>query len=208
MGNTVFTGWLNRNETRKYPLHVDATKESSDGTVLPDPQPPTLDQEVRGIQRGHLYPYVNVLKTYHCDASQKGQMYGGYRSYSIPGLMNGEYAKPVSKAGYADLVATKLTHIKRPETKLVFLEDTDTRGWNMGSWVMDLSGTAWVDPFAIWHGDRSSLGFADGHADPRRWVSKSTRIMCDEQLWGVNPDSYDGDRQDIEFMYKAFMPRR
>lgn len=36
MGNTVFTGWLNRNETRKYPLHVDATKESSDGTVLPD----------------------------------------------------------------------------------------------------------------------------------------------------------------------------
>jgi len=179
-----------------------------DGVILPDDQHPTFDQEVRGIQTGYLYPYVKSPETYHCDAARENEFYGGYRSYSIPGLMNGEYAAPVSKAGYADLIATKLTHIKRPDTKVVFLEDTDTRGWNMGSWVMDLSGRAWVDPFAIWHGDRSSLGFADGHAELHRWVSKSTTIMFEEQLWGVNPDSYDGDRQDVEFMYKGFLPRQ
>lgn len=36
MGDTVFTGWLNRNETRKYPLHDMATKQAADGHVLPD----------------------------------------------------------------------------------------------------------------------------------------------------------------------------
>jgi len=178
-----------------------------DGTILPDEQRPTLAEEVRGITKGNLYPYVKTVKVYHCNAARETQLYGGYRSYSIPGLMNGEYSRPAFKAGRPDLVATKLTQIKRPETKLVFLEDTDTRGWNMGSWVMDPSGRAWVDPFAIWHGDSSSLGFADGHTELHRWVSKSTRILFEEQAWGLNPDDYDGDRRDVEFMYKAFLPR-
>jgi len=178
-----------------------------DGTILPDEQRPTLAEEVRGITKGHLYPYVKTRKVYHCNGARETHLYGGYRSYSIPGLMNGEYSRPAFKAGRLDLVATKMTQIKRPETKLVFLEDTDTRGWNMGSWVMDPSGRAWVDPFAIWHGDSSSLGFADGHTELHRWVSKSTRILFEEQAWGLNPDDYDGDRRDVEFMYKAFLPR-
>lgn len=178
-----------------------------DSTVLPDAQRPTLAEEVRGITKGHLYPYVRTLKVYHCDAARETLLYGGFRSYSIPGLMNGESSKPAIKAGRPELVATKLTQIKRPETKLVFLEDTDTRGWNMGSWVMDPSGRAWVDPFAIWHGDCSSLGFADGHTELHHWLSKSTMILFEEQAWGLNPDDYDGDRRDIEFMYKAFLPR-
>jgi prepilin-type N-terminal cleavage/methylation domain-containing protein/prepilin-type processing-associated H-X9-DG protein len=178
-----------------------------DGTILPDTQRPTLAEELRGITRGYLYPYVKVAKVYHCDGARENESLGGYRSYSIPGLMNGEYARPAFKVGRPDLVATKITQIKRPETKLVFLEDTDTRGWNMGSWVMDPSGRAWVDPFAIWHGDSSSVGFADGHTELHLWVSMSTKILCEEQAWGLNPDDYDGDRRDIEFMHKAFLPR-
>lgn len=178
-----------------------------DGTILPDTQRPTLEEELKGISRGRLYPYVKMTKTYHCEGARENQFFGGYRSYSIPGLMNGEYARPAIKVGRPDLVATKMGHIKRPEMKMVFLEDTDTRGWNMGSWVMDPSGHAWVDPFAIWHGNSSSLGFADGHTELHVWVSKSTRILFEEQAWGVNPDDYDGDRRDIEFMHKAFLPR-
>ena len=121
--------------------------------------------------------------------------------------MNGEYARPAIVAGRPDMVATKMTQIKRPGMKLVLLEDTDTRGWNMGSWAMNPSGSAWVDPFAIWHGGSSSLGFADGHSELHRWLSKSTIILFEEQLWGLNPNDYDGDRRDIEFMHKAFLPR-
>jgi len=33
---TVFAGWLNKNETRNYPLHDYASKQGVDGTLLPD----------------------------------------------------------------------------------------------------------------------------------------------------------------------------
>jgi len=32
----VFADWMNRNEVRNYPLHDQATKQSTDGTVMPD----------------------------------------------------------------------------------------------------------------------------------------------------------------------------
>ncbi|MHC4174198.1 MAG: type II secretion system protein [Planctomycetota bacterium] len=182
--------------------------QDEDGTVLPDDQIPTFKQEVRGIVRGHLYPYVKNVELYHCKAAKDKIFNGGYRSYSVTGLMNGEYATPRSQGGYPELAVTRITEIKRPDTKIVFLENTDNRGWNMGSWVMDVSGRAWVDPLTIWHGGSSSIGFADGHVEAHKWVSKSTRILFEEQSWGLNPDNYDGDRRDIQYMHKAFLPKR
>ena len=180
--------------------------QHEDGTVLPDDQVPTLEQEVRGIVGGCLYPYVKDTKLYHCKGAQEERFNGGYRSYSITGLMNGEHANPASTGSHPELAVTNRTQIIRPDTKVVFLENTDSRGWNMGSWVMDVTGLAWVDPFAIWHGGSSTLGFADSHVEAHKWVSKSTRILFEEQAWGLNPDDYDGDRRDIQYMHRAFLP--
>lgn len=182
--------------------------QEEDGTVLPDDQAPTYEQEVRGIVKGHLYSYTKNLELYHCKAAKEERFNGGYRSYSISGLMNGEYANPKSTQYYPELAITNISQIVHPYAKIVFLENTDSRGWNMGSWVMDILGKTWIDPLAIWHGNASSLGFADGHAEAHEWVSQSTRILFEEQLWGVNPDNYDGDRRDIEYMYKAFLPSK
>jgi prepilin-type N-terminal cleavage/methylation domain-containing protein/prepilin-type processing-associated H-X9-DG protein len=181
--------------------------QEEDGTVLPDYQIPTLQQEVRGIVRGHLYPYVKDVKLYCCKGAKEKRFGGGYRSYSITGLMNGEYATPGSQGGYPKLAVTKRSQIERPDTKIVFLENTDSRGWNMGSWVMDVSGVAWVDPLAIWHGGSSTMGFADSHVEAHKWVSKSTKILFEEQVWGLNPNDYDGDRRDIQYMHRAFLPK-
>lgn len=182
--------------------------QEEDGTVLPDDQIPTYEQEVRGIVRGHLYTYVKNLELYHCKAAEERRFNGGYRSYSITGLMNGEYADPTSTEPHPGLAVTSRLQIASPHAKIVFLENTDSRGWNMGSWVMDVLGKTWIDPLAIWHGSSSSIGFADGHAEAHKWVSKSTRILFEGQLWGVNPDDYDGDRRDIEYMHKAFLPAK
>lgn len=181
--------------------------QEEDGTVLPDDQVPTLEQEVRGIVGGHLYPYVKDIKLYHCKGAKEKKFGGGYRSYSITGLMNGEYAVPKSRGGYPDLAVTKRTQINRPATKVVFLENTDSRGWNMGSWVMDVMGLSWVDPLVIWHAGGSSLGFADSHVESHKWLSKSTEILFEQQAWGLNPDDYDADRRDIQYMHKAFLPK-
>ena len=56
---------------------------------------------------------------------------------------------------------------------LVFVEESDPRGYNLGTWVMDVPtlapGPRWVDPFAVYHGRVSTLSYADGHAELHRW---------------------------------------
>lgn len=48
------------------------------------------------------------------------------------------------------------------------------RGYNNGTWVIDVTPPGWVDPFAIFHGYVSTFAFADGHAELRRWLEAST----------------------------------
>jgi prepilin-type N-terminal cleavage/methylation domain-containing protein/prepilin-type processing-associated H-X9-DG protein len=201
-GNTVGTKIANRPWTYSW-VRVP---QDQDGTKISNTQIPTLDQELRGIERGYLYSYIEGTKVYHCKGAKEERYGGGYRSYSITGFMNGEYAMPENLGNYARLAAIKSTQIRLPQEKVVLVEMTDSRGWNMGSWVMDIFGTDWTDPFTIWHGDKGSLGFADGHAELHKWKSQSTKILAEEQLWGVNPDNYDGDRRDLNFMYSTFLP--
>jgi len=203
-GNTI------NNDYPKYSWSYSWVIEPQDeaGQPIPDGVDFTFDDEIRGIESGYLYPYIENAELYHCKGAREGKYGGGYRSYSIAGLMNGEYSMPISMGGYPQFSVNKASRVKLPSTKLVIIEQTDTRGWNMGSWVLDISGIDWVDPIVIWHWDSTTMGFADGHAEVYKWVSKSTKILAEEQLWGINPDNYDGDRRDLEFAQNAFYPKK
>jgi prepilin-type N-terminal cleavage/methylation domain-containing protein/prepilin-type processing-associated H-X9-DG protein len=142
-----------------------------DGTYTGDPVPCPLDDEGRGLLSGALGPYLDSEKIWHCPADRNylettGR--GGKRSYSITGLMHGEqpnHPKCVDKMG----------EIVTPAEKIVFLENTDDRGWNMGSWIMNYGPPpSWIDPMAIFHNDRSTIGFADGHAAKQLWLDGDT----------------------------------
>lgn len=57
---------------------------------------------------------------------------------------------------------------------LVFIEESDPRGYNQGTWDMDPpgivpAGPRWVDAFAVYHGRVSTLSYADGHAELHNW---------------------------------------
>ena len=191
--------------------------QEEDGTLVPpsgtsDPDAVTLENELRGIERGYLYPYTDNTDLYHCPGSNAEIVGdGGYRSFSITGLMNGELAPPT---GYPEHAVKKITDVVRPGTKMVFLENSDARGWNIGSWIFpDMIGDRWGDPLAIWHGKGSVLGFADGHAELHKWKSNSTlAVAAEDYRWGtINPGStpgYDGNTEDIEFMFKAYQPKK
>ena len=54
---------------------------------------------------------------------------------------------------------------------MVFIEEQDPRNENLGTWVIYVQPSlGWVDPFAVAHGNDSSLSFADGHAVNHKWV--------------------------------------
>jgi prepilin-type N-terminal cleavage/methylation domain-containing protein/prepilin-type processing-associated H-X9-DG protein len=180
------------------PNYWVASPQNEQGVFEDEPKEKMPENELRGIRRGLLFPYISNTDTYHCPGD-KGmtQFGGGYRTYSITGLMNGEQAFNNKKA------AKKLIDIRMPDLKCVFLENTDKRGWNMGSWLMNYDVPSWSDPLAIWHNKRSTLGFADGHAEMHQWVDKTTIEMSEKQTHSMYapPDS-----KDLMYMQRAYIP--
>jgi prepilin-type N-terminal cleavage/methylation domain-containing protein/prepilin-type processing-associated H-X9-DG protein len=179
----------------------------------------TEEQENNGIKKGAMFSYAANFKVYHCPGA--GKAYGvkavWVNSYPITGLMNGESGNNLWGTTNNDpKTVRKMGEIVSPGNKLVFLEAMDIRGWNWGSWIMTYAPPVWgqADVPAIWHGDRSSLGFADGHAEMHKWADQSTLDNADLQ---VNPNSgkifsatarvgESGD--DLRFMRSVYVPGR
>ena len=69
----------------------------------------------------------------------------------------------------------------------MLLEENDPRGYNINSWVIDPSGatqaTNWSDPLVVWHGGRSSFGFADGHAETWKWSVETLKLFREFDQW-------------------------
>jgi prepilin-type N-terminal cleavage/methylation domain-containing protein/prepilin-type processing-associated H-X9-DG protein len=171
-----------------------------------------IEREKDGIMDGLLYDYAQDVQLYHCPSDRGIQLFnGGYRSYSITALMNGE--------GYNDgknatdkYFAIKMTDIVNPASRIVFLENTDDRGYNMGSWMMPISKTPakWIDPLAVWHGNRSTFGFADGHAETHAWVDKSTLEMTNIKTGDIRidfPIPSNESHEDYFWMLRGYMPK-
>jgi prepilin-type N-terminal cleavage/methylation domain-containing protein/prepilin-type processing-associated H-X9-DG protein len=154
----------------------------------------TLDDKFRGYQVGALWQYIQAPKVYNCPvdtrytrpATYKGNnannfdpdWMGGYRSYSIGKVLS---QRPDGGTGEDAYTITKLSQFSAPGNKIVFLEEADGYGWNHRTWNMNMNSPQWVDPFAIWHNGSSTLAFADGHAERRKWVSKNTLEMAKAQ---------------------------
>lgn len=184
-------------------------------TMLP------VDEEQNGIRQGLLFPYIDAVDAYHCPAERTqstfadvaSAAYGSFwNSYSITGMMNGERSKettliynPSATNGWDEKSALKMSDINSPGSKIVFLENADPRGWLMGSWLMNYNTPlSWVDPFAIWHGDQSPLGFADGHAENHKWVDKTTINNALSGTFNATPP--DTEREDITYMGMRYVP--
>ena len=177
-----------------------------------------LEDRLRGIKRGLLYPYLKNVKVYHCPADPRirSGTYG-YRTYAMIGCLNGWFQGEKMASGLSgyDNQVIKIEQIKRPSTSYMLVESADSRGFNMTWWSLyvpeygpDGVPPVWWSPLAILHGDSSTLAFSDGHSELHKWREKVTIDMAKKQL-GANQNYGiwrvpDGQKRDIDYMYDGW----
>lgn len=195
--NTLSMAWLMYKDDNDDRLVGGMAGERSSDWVLlpPEGSEDMAEAEKEGIRHGALFRHTgSTLEVYRCPADQRE---AAYRSYSIAGGANGE----VWQATYAR--AERYSQILRPATTYIFVEESDPTGTNRGSWVLNPKTRTWVDPLAVWHNRRSSsLGYADGHAETRRWVDHSTVEMSTKQEFFYPVPETEG--RDLQFMLSGF----
>jgi prepilin-type processing-associated H-X9-DG protein len=138
------------------------------GTAVPE-----AERRVKeGLKKSPLFKYCGAAGAYHCpgDLRTKRLKPGrgwAYDSYSKSDGMNGGMWSGIKSF-------TKLGQIQQPANAFVFIEESDSRGYNMGTWVLNVSPPGWVDGFAIFHGNVTTFAFADSHVELHKWLEAST----------------------------------
>ncbi len=207
LGGT-FVGWIGvpRDESGTL-LGISQTDEVTD------------EDEIRGIEKGVLFPYIKSPDAYHCPASTVKSLYDQTRvfvSYSIPMCLFG-YTSP-GGANYRNQIRN-FNQITSPSTSYVFVESAETRNWNSSHhFVMaapeytNRQEWGWWGPMAVSHGNSSILGFADGHAEVRKWRDRYTIERVDK-LITQGGSSYGQDYPppeqtlDIDYMARGWAYR-
>ncbi|MBN1765549.1 MAG: prepilin-type N-terminal cleavage/methylation domain-containing protein [Sedimentisphaerales bacterium] len=174
---------------------------------------PTIDDRHRGIRNGVIYPYCENVDVYHCPADTRdirGTNLGNdlskqmFRSYGIQGGLNGE---ELNNSGI-NVTPRKMGKVKNTAETYVFVEESYDGQWcnyNGGSWMIDVSnnGISWWNIMSIWHNKKSTLGFADGHAEMMKWVDERTFIYAADRT-AISPTQTNPDNPDLVFMIRGY----
>jgi len=188
----AYTMYADDNDSRIVRGHVDRNNLDSPMWALPPVDPsgayiagtPLLEDRIRGIRMGALYPYINDHEMYHCPGDNRYQTGAPehlrmYRSYIIPDVL------PAARKGFHSWTENrykyfpkKLDEITPPGMKYIFVESEfqnpnfnyDHGGWSFAPWI----DTRWVDALATFHTKSATFGFADGHGEKYRWVHSET----------------------------------
>jgi len=161
-----------------------------------------------GLKKGALFRYVAAAGAYHCPGDSRtrrlrpGRGYA-YDSYSKANGMNGGGWNSANQPIYV-----KQSSVKTPAEAMVFLEEADPRGNNKGTWVIDVKpAPGWVDPFAIFHGNTSTISFADGHAEGHTWRDPKVIKAAKDSSAGIESFYWTGGNAsnvDFQWVYQRY----
>lgn len=168
------------------------------------PEEWTIARIREGYKQGPLYHYAPHQDILHCPGDTRIKLKVGegfaYDSYAGVSGLNGDFY-------FGDL--KKKSDLIHHSERLLWVEEADPRGENLGSWDMypgvlaDNADARWSDWPAVYHGNSSTLSFADGHATNHRWLEENTiryGASMDISKFGQLP----GGPRDIRFMAARF----
>ncbi len=206
-----------------YWYHQDSSKVNRGGGFWRGPlndsgarQNPTANMSLtvaqrnveNGLRASEIYQYANTLNVYHCpgDLRSKHLKPGSgwaYVSYSKANGMNGTGDNNSPQPPYK-----KTAEIYGPSEAMVFLEETDPRSYNLNTWMLRVGPNegdfGWTDPFAVFHGDLSSISFADGHAKDRKWTDARTIDAARKSANGTSSFYWQGGNfRNPDFVWAA-----
>jgi prepilin-type N-terminal cleavage/methylation domain-containing protein/prepilin-type processing-associated H-X9-DG protein len=157
------------------------------------------------IKLGPLFRLCANVDTYHCPGDRRGKRTPGstgwaFDSYSRMGGLNGE-----SWGGATPI--TKQSELRFPSRMLLFMEDADWRGFNVGCFVMNANQPAAVDPVAIYHNNKGTMAYTDGHAAWYKWKDATT-IRGGRLAGSGQTGAFDANNlgpNDLRFVAGAYM---
>lgn len=156
-----------------------------------------VEPHILGVRRGAMYQYVNDHRAYKCPSDVRDR----YRpnavsrlawvTYSMPNFLGGPDQWEVT-IGAGPRAVRRLDQLWRSSEHFAFLEESDPRGLNMGSWVLYINPQQWIDPLTVWHEDKGTIAFTDGSARIHTWKDRRTINMSRLQQFNLpaagNPD--------------------
>lgn len=203
--------------------------KDSFGNDLPSPAPATITNEdrYRGIRLGTMWPYVKDVDVYHCPGdnrrSTRRPPRDCFRSYSISYAFGDLRPGVPGRGGYR--YYRRMQEISNAPLYYVFVEEEHNGsqyGENEGGWHLPMGSSlnrlanpgswAFYDPLASYHIKASTFGFADGHADRRKWMDKRTLEFID--MNAKDPSAHSGftisspDNEDLKWIVEHFISQR
>jgi prepilin-type N-terminal cleavage/methylation domain-containing protein len=138
---------------------------------LPNEKP--VQEQLDTIRNGLLFEYAKMTKLYRCPVAERNEM----RTYSTVHSMNG-----LKFAGSGD-VYKKLSEIRRPGERLVFLDDYG-QDWD-ACWAVWHTQPSWWNPIPMRHHGGTTLAFAEGHCEWWGWRDQRT-IDYGNETWIIS----------------------
>lgn len=171
------------------------------GACYADSGEVTDADEIRGIEKGKLYPYLEDPDVYHCPADNQRTSkydYGKiFRTYSIVAALDNRYTGRFLK-------------IKTPGTKINFVEESEGRNFNVGGWEFYAANDPangpdpyWRDPIGINHGSSGILGYCDGHAENHKWRDEDTIERVQYYFDNTSIQGYGNGGGQLNNVYKG-----
>ena len=176
-----------------------------------------------------LYQYASSHGSYHCPGDLRtkklvGKPAWAYGSYSKANPMGGATSTgsctSTSEQGWQGSSVssgpqpwfTHMSQVKDPSMTMVLIEETDPRTENRGTWVIDVKPIPrWVDPLAVFHGNDSSFGFADGHSENHKWLDKGTLKAAKDSADGKGSFFWQGGNArnpDFRWVYERYKHKK
>jgi prepilin-type N-terminal cleavage/methylation domain-containing protein/prepilin-type processing-associated H-X9-DG protein len=143
-------------------MNLDGGGYWPSGATVPNPDPITYRKNQ--IRLGPLYAYAANIEVYNCPGDLRTKLNtsaAAFDSYSKADGINGN--------DYLVTSAKKMNDLPKPVLIYLFIEDADYRGYNNGTWEFDVMTPQSRDALAVFHNNKGTLSFADGHVEAHKW---------------------------------------